>query len=187
MPQDLLAAADAVGRVLDPEEDVAVLVLTSHGSPEGLGIVAGRDQRLLSPGVARALLDRTRARHRVLIISACYSGVFARALADPRTLVITAAAPDRPSFGCEDGATWTYFGDAFFNRALRGSRNLDEAFCRARDIVTRRERNEGFEPSRPQIAGGSEVLPLLARPQPDGVTVQAGRMRSLNGATCPSR
>ena len=83
-----------------------------------------------------------------------------------RTLVITAAAPDRPSFGCEDGATWTYFGDAFFNRALRGSRTLDEAFCQARDIVTKRERKEGFKPSRPQMAGGSEVLPLLAGPQP---------------------
>src|SRR5215217_282250 len=109
------------------------------------------------------------------------------ALADRRTLVITAAAPDRPSFGCEDGATWTYFGDAFFNQALRSARTLDEAFCRARDIVTKRERKEGFEPSRPQIAGGSEVLPLLAGPQPDGVTVQAGRRRSLSGATCPSQ
>ena len=65
------------------------------------------------------ILDLTRARHRVLIVSACYSGIFARALADPRTLVITAAAPDKPSFGCRDGATWTYFGDAFFNKALR--------------------------------------------------------------------
>jgi hypothetical protein len=158
MPEDLLAAADAVGRVLDPEEDVAVLVLTSHGSPEGLGIVAGRDQRLLSPGVARALLDRTRARHRVLIVSACYSGVFAKALADPRTLVITAAAPDRPSFGCRDGATWTYFGDAFFNRALRTEPGLDAAFARARALVGERERREGFDPSDPQIAGGAEVL-----------------------------
>jgi hypothetical protein len=42
--------------------------------------------------------------------------VFVPALADARTLVITAAAADRPSFGCEDGATWTYFGDAFFGR-----------------------------------------------------------------------
>src|SRR5215203_4577741 len=76
--------------------------------------------------------------------------VFTRALAGPRTLVITAAAPHRPSFGCADGATWTYFGDAFFNQALRSSRTLNEAFCRARDIVTKRERNEGF-PYDPHI------------------------------------
>ena len=108
-----------------------------------------------------AVLDRTRAQHRVLIVSACYSGVFARELADARTLVITAAAADKPSFGCRDGATWTYFGDAFFNKALRGERRLDIAFERARGLVTQRERREGFDPSNPQIAGGSQVLERL--------------------------
>jgi hypothetical protein len=75
--------------------------------------------------------------------------------------VITAAAPDRPSFGCRDGATWTYFGDAFFNRALRGEGQLDRAFETARDLVTARERRERFDPSNPQIAGGAEVLAKL--------------------------
>jgi hypothetical protein len=89
--------------------------------------------------------------------------VFARALADPQTLVITAAAPDRPSFGCEDGATWTYFGDAFFNQALRRQGPLDAAFTEAKRLVTEREQREGFEPSNPQIAGGQAVLALLAR------------------------
>jgi Peptidase C13 family len=119
-------------------------------------------------------------------LSACYSGVFARALAEPRTLVITAAAPDRPSFGCKDGATWTYFGDAFFNQALRRSQTLDEAFCRAREIITKRERNEGFESSRPRMAGGSEVLALLEGRQLEAPIVQAGRRRSLNTARCSS-
>jgi hypothetical protein len=85
------------------------------------------------------------------------------ALADPRTVVITAAAADRPSFGCEDGATWTYFGDAFFNRALRAASDLVSAFRKARALVTAREKSEGYEPSNPQMAGGSEVLALLAR------------------------
>ena len=181
----LAAALRSAGQAMDPAKDILVVVLTSHGSPDGLAVVAGHRTETLSPRALRSMLNASGARYRVVIISACYSGVFARALADPRTLVITAAAPDRPSFGCEDGATWTYFGDAFFNQALQNSRKLDEAFCRARDIVTRRERNEGFEPSRPQIAGGSEVLPLLAGPQPDGVTIQA-RRRSLNSAICSS-
>ena len=161
LPPALMAAAAAAGRVLDPEEDVAVLVLTSHGAPEGIGLIAGRQQRLVRPADVAALLDATRARHRVLIVSACYSGVFARALADERTLVITAAAADRPSFGCRDGATWTYFGDAFFNRALRAEPRLDRAFARARELVTERERREGFDPSNPQIAGGAAVLARL--------------------------
>jgi hypothetical protein len=160
-PQSLLAAATAAGQTLDPAEDIVVLVLTSHGAPEGLGLVAGRDALLVTPADVRRLLDQTKAQHRVVIISACYSGVFARELADARTLVITAAAADKPSFGCRDGATWTYFGDAFFNRALRGERRLDVAFERARGLVTQRERREGFDPSNPQIAGGSQVLERL--------------------------
>jgi hypothetical protein len=180
----LAKALRSAGEAMDAAKDILVVFLTSHGSPDGLDVVAGHRRETLSPRALRSMLNASGARYRVVIISACYSGVFARALADPRTLVITAAAPNRPSFGCEDGATWTYFGDAFFNQALRSSRTLNEA-CRARDIVTKRERKEGFEPSRPQIAGGSEVLPSLAGPQPEGLTVQAGRARSL-GAHCPS-
>lgn len=161
-PASLLAAAKAAGEALDPAEDVVVMVLTSHGAPEGIGLVAGRDTLLMTPDDVRMLLDEAKARHRVVIVSACYSGTFAKALADERTLVITAAAADRPSFGCRDGATWTYFGDAFFNKAMRGETRLDEAFEKARELVTRRETREGFDPSNPQIAGGSEVLERLS-------------------------
>jgi len=160
-PPALYAAAHAVASAVDPAEDVVVLVLTSHGGPEGIGLVAGRSQILLRPRDVGRLLDATGARYRVLIVSACYSGIFAHALADSRTLVITAAAPDKPSFGCRDGAAWTYFGDAFFNRALRGDGQLDRAFTTARELVTARERQERFDPSNPQIAGGEEVLAKL--------------------------
>jgi hypothetical protein len=163
LPRDLIAAAKAVGGVIDPVEDVVVAVLTSHGTPEGVGLVAGREERLVTPKDVQRLLGETGAQYRVLIVSACYSGVFARALADERTLVITAAAEDKPSFGCRDGATWTYFGDAFFNRALRQEGALDRAFAKAREIVTAREKREGFDPSNPQIAGGAEVLARLPR------------------------
>jgi hypothetical protein len=160
-PSSLLAAAQAAGRALDPAEDVVVLVLTSHGAPEGIGMAAGRSMRIMTPSDVGVLLNETRAQHRVVIVSACYSGTFAKALADARTLVITAAAADKPSFGCRDGATWTYFGDAFFNRAMRGEARLDAAFEKARAFVTLRERREGFDPSNPQIAGGALVLERL--------------------------
>ncbi|MGO4525773.1 C13 family peptidase [Microvirga sp. 2MCAF35] len=174
-PRTLMAAATAAGQVLDPAEDIVVLVLTSHGGPEGIGLVAGRDALLVTPDNVRELLDRTRAEHRVLIVSACYSGIFARELADPRTLVITAAAADRPSFGCRDGATWTYFGDAFFNKALRREVRFDSAFETARSLVTERETREGFDPSNPQIAGGEQVLNRLREACRAVPVQQAGR------------
>jgi hypothetical protein len=101
----------------------------------------------------------------VVVISACYSGVFIPRLASPDVLLITAADANHPSFGCRDKAKWTYFGDAFFNVALRKAKSLEEAFVVARGLVLKRELREHFEPSNPQMAGGANVQPLLiARP-----------------------
>ena len=36
-----------------------------------------------------------------------------------------------------DKAKWTYFGDAFFNAALRRASNLKEAFFLARSLVSK--------------------------------------------------
>ena len=100
-----------------------------------------------------------------MIISACYSGIFIPRLANADTLVITAADADHASFGCEDKAAWTYFGDAFFNIALRQTKSLKDAFLLARTLVANRERRQGFDPSHPQMAGGANVESLLpARP-----------------------
>jgi len=159
-PQAITRAVQAVRQVVDPD-DVLVLFLTSHGNSDGAAIVAQNRFTLITPGDVRQLLDESGARYRVVIVSACYSGVFAQELANERTLVITAASADRSSFGCRDGAAWTYFGDAFFNRAMRGESRLDVAFEKARELVAQREQREGFKPSNPQMAGGSEVLQRL--------------------------
>jgi Peptidase C13 family len=116
-----------------------------------------------------------------VIISACYSGVFIRRLASPDTLVITAADAHHSSFGCEDRATWTYFGDAFFNVALRRAKTLKHAFVHARALVSKRERRMGFDRSHPQMAGGKNVeMLLVARPPLHG---SGGRTRSKRHAT----
>ena len=180
----LAAALRSAGQAMDPAKDILVVLLTSHGSPDGLAVVAGHRTETLSPLALRSMLNASGARYRVVIISACYSGVFA---AHWRSAYSRhhCGSTIRPSFGCEDAATWTYFGDAFFNQALRSARTLDEAFCRARDIVTKRERNEGFEPSRPQIAGGSEIQPLLAG-RNQRVQLCSPERRSLDRVHCPS-
>jgi len=161
--ETLAGALRSVALTVDPEQDVLFLMLTSHGSREGLAVKAGRHIQTLSPVALRAMLAFTGVRHRVVILSACYSGVFIPALAGPDTLVITAADADHPSFGCRDGAKWTYFGEAFFNAGLNHTRNLREAFDLARKLVRQRERRAGFEPSNPQMLGGENVTPLLDR------------------------
>lgn len=157
----LAASLQAAANRMDAENDVLFVILTSHGSPDGLAVKAGRLTQTLTPSTLAGMLARTGVRHKVVVISACYSGVFVPRLANPDVLVITAADADHPSFGCEDKARWTYFGDAFFNVALRRAKNLKEAFVVARALVRKRELRERFEPSNPLMAGGTNVQPLL--------------------------
>jgi hypothetical protein len=157
----LAATLQATTKNMADANDVLFLILTSHGSPDGLAVVAGRRQETLTPPRLADMLNATGVRYRAVVISACYSGVFIPRLANADTLVITAADGDHASFGCEDRAKWTYFGDAFFNVAMRRTTRLKDAFVQARALVAQREARNGFEPSRPQMAGGENVEPLL--------------------------
>ena len=76
-----------------------------------------------------------------------------------------AAASDRTSFGCGNEFQWTYFGNAYFNEALRRTHSFTEAFEIARPQIEARERKEGYEPSQPQISVGTAIAPRLQRLQ----------------------
>jgi Peptidase C13 family len=159
--ETLAKSLQAAASGMDAEHDILFLVLTSHGSRAGLAVKAGRLTETLTPSHLADMLARTGVRHKVVVISACYSGVFIPRLATPDVLVITAADADHPSFGCRDRAKWTYFGDAFFNVALRQAKSLKDAFVVARALVQKRELREHVEPSNPRMAGGAIVEPLL--------------------------
>ena len=158
-------ALQAAGERMDRDNDVLLLILTSHGSQAGVAVQAGRRVEILSPADLALMLNRAGVRHRVVIISACYSGVFLGPLASDDTLVITAADSDHASFGCRDKVKWTYFGDAFFNTALRHAADLRSAFAAARTLVSMREMRYGLAPSNPQIGGGKNIdIRLKERP-----------------------
>jgi Peptidase C13 family len=163
--EGLAKSLQAAANGMDAYNDILFLILTSHGSRAGLAVKAGRLTQTLTPSNLADMLVRTGMRYKVVVISACYSGVFIPRLANPDTLVITAADADHPSFGCRDKAKWTYFGNAFFNVALRQAKSLKDAFVAARSLVKKREVRERFEPSNPLMAGGENLQPLLiARP-----------------------
>ena len=71
--------------------------------------------------------------------------------------MITAARADRSSFGCEDRRRWTYFGDAYFNQALRQDMSFTRAFDKARRLITLWETTEKLVPSLPQMIGGEAL------------------------------
>lgn len=149
-PRALKYALNALGRVMD-DDDVLFLVLASHGSKNTIAVSnAGEEfEDLYARDLAR-MLDDSGIRWRVIIISACYSGSFVKPLANDHTIVITAAARNRPSFGCGSDRDLTWFGEAFWRDALPGAASLRDAFEAARREITEREEEEGERPSHPQ-------------------------------------
>ncbi|MES1263459.1 MAG: C13 family peptidase, partial [Peristeroidobacter soli] len=108
------------------------------------------------------MLRESGIRYRVIVISACHAGSFIYALGDENTIVLTAAASDRSSFGCSDDNDLTYFGEAFYRDALPKAKSLREAFDNARAAIKERESREGRTPSNPQAYFGKALEPKLA-------------------------
>ena len=148
---------------MNADEDLFVLFVTSHGGPDSGIAIRDRDRMdyLLSPRDLRRALDSAGIKNRVLILAACYSGQFIPAFNDSNSIVLTAAQSDRPSFGCAPENDWTYFGDAFFNNALRQGGGLVPAFQRAKKQITEWETRDGQQPSNPQIYVGVEAAKIL--------------------------
>ncbi|MEI9963670.1 MAG: C13 family peptidase [Caulobacteraceae bacterium] len=133
--------------------DGCLVYFTSHGSP--LGVVIG--PRLLSPaGMARIVDDACGMRPTVVIISACFSGVFVPVLAEPDHMVLTAARPDRASFGCGSSDRYPYF-DACVLETLPQGADLALLARRVQACVAAKEKAAGMAPpSEPQLFEGPE-------------------------------
>ena len=159
---NLRRALAGMARKMNVDEDVLFLFLTSHGSPHRFSVnfpALALDD--LSDGELKDMLDRSGIKWRVLVISACYSGSFIDTLKDEHTLILTAAAADRTSFGCSSENDFTYFGDAFINTALRRERSFVAAFAAAKEIIARREADEKLTPSQPQLYLGAAMAAKL--------------------------
>ncbi|MEO8163907.1 MAG: C13 family peptidase [Betaproteobacteria bacterium] len=154
-----------VGRRMDPDEDVVLLHVTSHGS-EDHALSVNFDPlalRAIRPADLRAALDDAGIKWRIVVISACYSGGFIDALKDDHTLVMTASDATHTSFGCGDAFNFTYFSQAYFDEALRRTYSFEQAFDAARQAIAVREQREGLEASNPQISLGKAMHIKLTR------------------------
>ena len=162
-PRNLRRVLARVGGIMDREEDVLFLFLTSHGSPDRFWIDAGPvDADPIYSDDLKEMLNDSGIKWRVLVISACHSGSFINELWDAHTLIITAAREDRTSFGCGSERDWTYFGEAYFDRALRSDPSFVSAFDQAEKAIAQREKDEDLTPSFPQMRIGRLIGPKLA-------------------------
>jgi hypothetical protein len=153
-----------IGQKMNPDRDILFLALSSHGSsdPELSVSNAALDLQRLTGEELSAALQASGIKRRVIVISACHAGAFIPPLKNPDTIIITAAAAEKTSFGCSDDRDLTYFGEAFYRDALPKAKNLQDAFNEAKQAIALREVQEGQKPSDPQAYFGDSLERVLA-------------------------
>jgi phage tail protein X len=152
------ALREEIAKVTDKAKGGCVFFLTSHGSPEA--VVLG--DYFMAPAALARMLDSTcGTRPSVVIVSACFSGIFVPALAAPNRVVLTAARHDRSSFGCGESDVYTFFDTCILEELPQAGR-LDVLGQRLRSCVEKRETAMGMRPpSEPQMAIGATMQASL--------------------------
>lgn len=167
--RNFAAAVHAIGNLMNKNDDVLLLFMTSHGEPTGFALrLPNGAISELTPREVAATLNNEGIKNRIVIISACYAGIFVPPLANENTIVLTAADATHTSFGCAPERDWTYFGDAFFRQSLRPGRDFQHAFDSARVLIQGWELMDHAPPSNPQGSFGpaltAKLLPFLVSP-----------------------
>ena len=157
-PDNIAMVLARFAEVIDKREDVVVLYTTSHGAPIGINYNdADQGFGFISPSRLWSMFGTLGIERRLVIVSACYSGVFVPMLATEDSAILTAADADNTSFGCQADSDWTFFGDALINHALRKRQPLQAAGDEARELVAAWEARGRITPSNPQIAIGARA------------------------------
>jgi len=160
--QNFAAAVHAIGNVMDKDSDVFILFMTSHGERTGFALQLPSGSAELTPQQVAGTLDSEGIKNRVVIVSACFSGIFVPPLANDNTIVMTAADAEHSSFGCAPERDWTYFGDAFFRQSVHPGSDFADAFGHARTLIHGWELMDNAPPSNPQGSFGPAVVEKLA-------------------------
>jgi hypothetical protein len=171
--RNFAAAVRAIGKVMNKDDDVLLLLMTSHGEPTGFGLrLPNGAISELTPQQVAATLNNEGIKNRIVIVSACYAGTFVPPLANDNTIVLTAADAKNTSFGCAPERDWTYFGDAFFRQSVRPGRDFQHTFEGARVLIQGWELLDRAPPSNPQAHFGpalvAKLVPFFAAPQSAG-------------------
>jgi hypothetical protein len=157
-PKVVTTAQAAVNGFVDVAQKAqggCLFYVSSHGSPAG-AVFGPMDT--LSPMKLSIILDEVcRERPTVVVISACFSGVFLPTIEKPNRMVMTAAREDRSSFGCSDKDRYPYFDNCIL-QSLPSSADFLVLSRKARQCVEKREVEEQLDPhSEPQTWIGSEA------------------------------
>lgn len=160
LPADAHSIATSLWDLSNKTNTGCFVYFTSHGSPSG--IVMG--DSTYAPNELSQVLDNTcSTRPTVVIVSACFSGVFVPALEAPNRMILTAARPDRSSFGCGSSNYYTFFDQCVLEN-LPAAPDFPALGKAVQLCVALRERKEHMAPpSEPQLWIGAQAQTSLPR------------------------
>lgn len=131
-----------------------LIYYTSHGTPQGIIMDNGQ---MTPDNWGHIVNNACGSKPSVIVMSACFSGQFIPVLAGGNRLVMSAARPDRTSFGCGDDDHYTFF-DGCFLQSLPQAGNFKDVALKTQDCVGRLEAQMNIEyPSLPMVALGKQV------------------------------
>jgi hypothetical protein len=135
-----------------------LVYFSSHGAPQGVVL----NGQILPPQLMDQMISSACGqRPTIVIISACFSGVFVPALADNNRMILTAARPDRSSFGCSESDKYPYF-DACMLKVLPAAHDFVALGPAVQTCVAQKETETGMRPpSEPQFFVGPGLRPIL--------------------------
>jgi hypothetical protein len=156
---------DAIAAMHPAQNQACLVFATSHGVQDG-GLYLSPNRAALSPAALdQALTLGCGNAPTFVIVSACFSGQFAEPpMTQPNRIILTAARPDRTSFGCQAGRTYTVYDQCLLT-AFDTAPDWHQLYALTKNCVGIEEDRQQVQPSEPQAWFGSAVadMPIPAQ------------------------
>jgi hypothetical protein len=158
MASSAVNLAGALRELSVGDQDACLIHMTSHGSPQGFYL---RNAPVITPQMLNKILDLDCGeRPTVVLVSACYSGVFVGpSMQKKNRIILTAAREDRTSFGCSTENQYTYWDSCLID-SLPTTESWKSLYENIQRCVQTKESQGHFKPSLPQAYFGEEVSDL---------------------------
>ena len=141
---------------------------TSHGVDDQGLYLSPRDEVLSPPQLDNALTLGCGNAPTIVVISSCFSGSFARPpMTRDNRIILTAARPDRTSFGCHAGRIYTVY-DQCLLEGLDRTATWNQLYLSVKSCVGAEERREDVTPSEPQAWFGRDLGEAALPTHPGG-------------------
>ncbi|MES0488637.1 MAG: ankyrin repeat domain-containing protein [Leptospirales bacterium] len=119
--------------------DICFIFMTSHGNDTGFML---GDLNMITPSQMDTWINSyCKSQPTILIVSACYSGIFLKpGMRRANRVILTASRDDKTSFGCGAEEEYTYYDTCLID-SLGSSKNWKEVANSNKACIDRKEKN----------------------------------------------